>query len=672
MSELVYPSPAKPASVQGSIHSSPFEVAQSLVKSHEMRYRPDIDGLRAIAVLSVVFFHINKTWLPGGFIGVDVFFVISGYLITFLIYGEVQSGQFSFKNFYRRRINRIFPALFVVIFVNFVAGMVILAPMDFIRTAKSAIYALLGFSNFFFWKEYGNYFSSGVDEAPLLNTWSLAVEEQFYLFWPILLFLLVKLPRKYLFAGSVIGLILAVGVSEYGVRNASSASYYLLPTRFFELLVGGALSIWIYRRGVPWGDLGSTIAGVTGLAMIIGGFFLLDDASSFPGLNALYPCIGAALIISSGCHSNSKVGRMLSFKPMVFFGLISYSLYLWHWPIIAYVHYIGVHIGIVESCAIFTVSTLLAWCTWKFVEIPFRTSRGSISFSGVLFKRYVLPGATVILVSYSIIHTNGVRMRFPPEVSEFEHIIASAPNILRQQCHSSSLFYETKPNALCVLGDKSKELDGILIGDSYANHFTGMIDVLATHERVSIMDYTLDGCLPIKGVKLGAQASYAEKCKLRNDFNYQLIQEKQYRYVVLAGAWPTTGTPEVLSDIRNGLAKSVEAIVAAGSKPIIILSNPRIEDAEKCPLRSLLFNRSTSCNTQQKPDAGDFNIFANIRSRFPEAIFVDPTSAICKDKICTPQIGKVPMYRDNGHLNDVGSRLIGQILLDRGVQMFSR
>jgi peptidoglycan/LPS O-acetylase OafA/YrhL len=640
-----------------------------LTSAASFGYRPDIDGLRAIAVLSVVIFHLNREWLPGGFVGVDVFFVISGYLISFIVYGEIRSNKFSFKNFYARRINRIVPALFSLILANVLVGILILSPMDLLKLVKSGIYSMVGISNFFFWKEYGNYFSSGMEEAPLLNTWSLAVEEQFYVLWPLLLILLARLSKRYLVIFLLTGLILATGISQYGAQNVASASYYLLPARFFELLIGCCLALLSYHRGVILVGIGATVAGTIGFALMFGSFFLLDDSRPFPGLNALYPCIGAALLIVSGSYSKGVCAQILSSKVLVFFGLISYSLYLLHWPIIAYSNYVDINIDAHVALLIFLVSTFLAWLSWRFIEMPFRRNKLYLSFGVLVSRRYITPVILVTAISFLVIKLNGLPDRFDPRVSSYEAIISTAPDVLRDGCHVPTIFYRNEPNAKCRLGENSKPPDGIMIGDSYANHFTGMIDVLAKRDGVAIMDYTMAGCLPIQGVMLGKQSAYAEKCKLRNDYSYKHIQSKHYKYVILAGSWPNEGSVELLAEFERGLAQSIRIIVESGSKPIIVLSNPRIKNASKCPVRRLLFNREESCEVVWRKEDAYRNIFKKIEKEYPEARFIDPSMAICDDETCKSQIGDVPLYRDDGHLNEVGSRLIGQILLDKGVRL---
>ncbi|MDQ0606614.1 peptidoglycan/LPS O-acetylase OafA/YrhL [Variovorax sp. W1I1] len=292
------------------------------------QYRPDIDGLRAIAVISVFINHLSASVLPGGFIGVDIFFVISGFLITSQIRKEICEDNFSIKQFYKRRINRIAPVLMLVLVVSLLVGVVLLSPSDLVRLGKSSIYSMIGLSNVFFWREYGSYFAGNAAEAPLLHTWSLGVEEQFYLIWPLLTLLLFKLSRRYVLAIFGILTIAAIAVSQMGVNIAASAAYYLLPTRFFELMIGGVLALLIVHVQ-PTTKLQSQISLVAGFVLIIGSLALIGKSSPFPGIMAIWPCAGAALLIWAGSGRFTS-SRFLLSRPMVFIGLISYSLYLWH------------------------------------------------------------------------------------------------------------------------------------------------------------------------------------------------------------------------------------------------------------------------------------------------------------------------------------------------------
>ncbi|MDB5243536.1 MAG: acetyltransferase [Spirosoma sp.] len=637
-------------------------------KFNSLVYRPDIDGLRAIAVISVILFHLEKKIVPGGFLGVDIFFVISGYLITFLIYGQIRNGSFRFSDFYRRRINRIFPALFVVIASVLILGLILLSPTDLTRLFEGAVAATAAVSNLYFWREYGNYFNSGVNEAPLLHTWSLGVEEQFYIIWPVILLWLARLKGRTMLIIIVLSLVATVITSEVGIRTATSASYYLLPTRFFELAIGSSLAIFIFHRGAPFKYRGSTICGIVGFILIFGSLFFLSEKTPFPGINALYPCIGAALLIASGANSQTFSARALSAKPLVLIGLISYSLYLWHWPLIAYTNYMGVQINLVFGTMICSASMILAWLSWNFVEIPFRRSGALLTFPVTALKRYMLPFFVLALLSFAVIGNGGLPSRFDPRVVEYEKIIGTAPEKLYEKCHSSTFFYQREPHPSCLLGSASKPVDSIFIGDSYANHFTGMVDLLAKQDDLTVMHYTMDGCLPVKGVGFGSIASYVEKCKSRNNFSYKFIASHNFKYVLLGASWPNNGTSEYFVRLHKGLEDSISSILSSGAKPIIILNNQGTKNAN-CPIRRLLTGSTENCEKAPEPNEKLWQMFQSLKREFPDIIYIDPNKVICEKTTCHSMIGNVPLYRDSGHLNDIGSRMIGKMLIAKGIRL---
>lgn len=619
------------------------------------QYRPDIDGLRAIAVLSVLFDHLSATLLPGGFVGVDIFFVISGYLITSQVYKEVCGGSFSIQQFYKRRINRIAPALVTVILATIIVGSVLLSPADLVRLGKSAIYAMLGLSNVFFWREYGNYFAGNAGEAPLLHTWSLGVEEQFYVVWPLLILALAKLSRRHMASALAVLTIVAVVVSEAGTNIAASASYYLLPTRFFELMMGGLLALLVSHNQSA-SRFFSTLSLIAGLSLIGGSLFLLNMFSFFPGVNALWPCLGSVLIIWSGTNPQS-ISRLLTNKPMVFVGQISYSLYLCHWPIIAFLNYSNIRIGPTVGLLVVLSSIAMAWLSWRFVEIPMRRTGISLSFLRVFIRRFAIPVVALLSIELAMAYTGGLPKRFNPRVAEFEKAIGAKPEVLRDGCHVPTAMYSTPPNNKCRLGIEKAELDGILIGDSFANHFSGMVDLMAKAEGRAFMDYTMDGCPPIFGYDTGKGSAYAERCIKRNETIYALLAKNHYPRVILAGSWPR--------DKKAGeqLATSIEMILKTGSKLTVILANEAIDRASSCPTRRLMYGTAESC---VGPKNGPPAYFTEIESRFPNVHFIDPNLVICHGNVCDPVLDETPLYRDDAHLNDVGARLIGKFLMKMG------
>jgi peptidoglycan/LPS O-acetylase OafA/YrhL len=620
------------------------------------QYRPDIDGLRAVAVLSVVIHHLRASWLPGGYVGVDIFFVISGYLITAQIHAAIGRGTFSVKGFYQRRINRIVPALLVVVGATLVAGIFLVSPADFTTLAASGFCSLTGWANIFFWREYGNYFAGNSGEAMLLHTWSLGVEEQFYFVWPMCVLIAERFFSRRLVPAGVLLIVLALAVSEFGANNYASASYYLLPTRFFELAIGGTLAFAASKHQPLSGRLNTAI-GLVGFALIVGSLFLLDRNSIFPGFHAIWPCLGTALLIWCGQDPGSLPARWLANRPFVFIGLLSYSLYLWHWPLIAMCRYLDVEIGGVLAVVIFFVAVGLSWFTWKFVELPSRHRGTSMAFLPVFLWRFALPGAVLALLAIAARYDGGFPTRFPAGVATYEAAAATHPNELRPDCHVPTARYETRPSANCRLGAARATADGILVGDSYANHFTGMVDVIARADDLTIMDYTMDGCPPIMDYDANTLPAYAEKCRARNAFVYEHLAATRYRYVILAAHWPVD--PGAAEPVR----RSVAAAVATGARVVVLLDNPTIPNAVSCPVRALMYGVARDCSVPQPAPPA---YWAAIRLEFPMVGFIEPAEIVCARGICDSVRDGRLLYRDDGHLNDEGSRYIGELLRARG------
>ncbi|MNF24579.1 O-acetyltransferase OatA [compost metagenome] len=620
-------------------------------------YRSDIDGLRAVAVIVVLANHLSAGLLPGGFIGVDIFFVISGFLITSQVFSEIQRNTFSLKNFYLRRINRIVPALVTVLLAVIIVGVFILSPADLTRLNASALFSLLGTSNIYIWVKYGNYFAADASEAPLLHTWSLGIEEQFYLVWPLFIVLLYRLAPRYTLPLLGLGVLVAAGLSEYATGIFATASYYLLPMRFFELMLGGVLGIYLLQPRALSKPLAYACA-LFGYLLIGLSLLMLNANAPFPGFNALIPCLGAALLILAG--SGPVRSRLLSSRPMVFIGLISYSLYLWHWPLIAYLNYLDVTIDLPVALLLVAVSVGLAWLTWRYIEVPMRRNGASLSFSRVFTRRFALPALGLALLAGLSQQGGGFPQRFSPQVAQLEAMTLSRPNELRNGCHVPNALYRTEPNDACRLGVDKPALDGILIGDSFANHFTGMVDLLARPDGVTLMDYTMDSCPPILGYSGGMPPVYAAHCALRNERVFKLLEQHRYPYVVLAGSWPR-------DEAAAGLVEaSLRRVVENSGQVIVILSNQDIEKAATCPIRRLMFKRDRECSASERDMP---RYWASIREKFPQLRFIDPNQVICPAQRCSPIIDGNLLYLDNAHLNEAGSRYIGRALLDQGYSL---
>ena len=354
-----------------------------------MRYRPEIDGLRAIAVVPVLLFHAGFTAFKGGFVGVDVFFVISGYLITSIIYSDIKSNSFSIVQFYERRVRRIFPALFLVSLICIPLALLSMLPDEFKAFSKSLAAVQIFSSNILFWQESG-YFESGAELKPLLHTWSIAIEEQFYLFFPLFLLLFRKLNTRGL-TGLLLGVtLLSLGLAEYTSGHDSSANFYLLPSRAWELSIGAilAISLPLHKEANPsfcaW-------ASLLGLAMITYSVFTMNKNVPFPSILTLIPVSGAALIIAYGKPTNFT-GKILCWKPICGLGLISYSTYLWHQPLFAFARLREGVISTEKYFILIFISVTLAYFSWRFVELPFRNRKN-------FTRKTLFSGAAILSVA---------------------------------------------------------------------------------------------------------------------------------------------------------------------------------------------------------------------------------------------------------------------------------
>lgn len=431
-----------------------------------LNYRADIDGLRGVAVLSVLFFHMGFLRLTGGFVGVDVFFVISGYLISSIVFFEIASSRFSIVAFYQRRIRRIFPALFAMLAVFTVFAVIYLFPTEFVNYAKSLMAATTSVSNFYFW-QHSKYFDDPISN-PLLHTWSLGVEEQFYIIFPIFLVLVRKLFPQRLRAAVVVLFFISLVASAYIVLHHPMTSFYMLYTRAWELLMGTILSLGMFPR--LKNPVLRNAGTLVGIGLIAYSTLRYTQFTQFPGLSALIPCLGAALIIGAGESGNSIVGAILSWRPIVFIGLISYSLYLWHWPVVI-VQHLG-EFGPMQHGMVAVVALILGYLSWQFVERPFRFGR--LRMNGrPLFITAGAVMATFILVSATIIYNNGFPGRFSARADKIASSL-DTPSEGNDLVRTGVCFFmpgDTIKNYnfdTCLHRDPAKKDTYLLIGDSHA------------------------------------------------------------------------------------------------------------------------------------------------------------------------------------------------------------
>ena len=336
-----------------------------------MNYRAEIDGLRALAVLPVILFHAGFSWFSGGYVGVDVFFVISGYLITTIIVREMAEGRFSLLVFYERRARRILPALFFVMLLSTAFALLWLAPSELENYGQGLIAVSTFWSNILFWQQSG-YFETAAELNPLLHTWSLAVEEQFYIFFPLLLMLTWRFGLRFVCLLLLVTFVCSLAAAQWSVYQHPSAAFYLLPMRAWELLIGSATALYLRYRTPPDSRLANEVLSLLGFGMVVFAIATFDQTTPFPGFYAILPTLGTALLILS-VTPDTLVFRVLSFRPLVALGLISYSAYLWHQPVLAFARYrLAADLPGSLLLVLCMLSIAMAWFSWRYIEQPFR------------------------------------------------------------------------------------------------------------------------------------------------------------------------------------------------------------------------------------------------------------------------------------------------------------
>ncbi|MEP7383511.1 MAG: acyltransferase family protein, partial [Gemmatimonadota bacterium] len=491
--------------------------AASSIKAHRTPYRPEIDGLRAIAVIGVILFHLGVPHVQGGFAGVDVFFVISGFLITGNLLTDMQAGRFSFARFYERRARRLLPALFFTLAASMAASAILLPPYQLRAMAKSLAAAVFSASNFVFWSQSG-YFDTDAALKPLLHTWSLSVEEQFYLLWPTLMLLLWKRGgARLLITVLALAVIVSTGAAEFVLSRDRDAAFYLAPFRVAELAIG-ALCVWWIER-IPSGWWKGDLTAFVGLAAIGYAIISFTDHTRFPGINALLPCLGTAAVI---CAPDARLARSVLSVPIARgIGLISYSLYLAHWPILVFVRHrtegpFGPWLGGALLVAMFAVATLM----YFYVERPFRwtahrpTAEVRVSGANVAqgTRRFVtglaVAAAALTLLAYSAYATRGWPARVAPDVrlllaGNAEAFQRRAVAVRSPRCHMNGAFDPrrmARPDCMGIMPDR---LNVLVIGDSHAADL--WMALHGAYPEVNFLQATGAGCLPVEARYAGLE-----------------------------------------------------------------------------------------------------------------------------------------------------------------------
>ena len=652
-------------------------------------HRPDIDGLRALAVLPVILYH-SSFFFPGGFTGVDVFFVISGYLITQIIERELKARRFSLLVFYQRRMRRIFPALFVMFAVSTLIAYLVLPPLELKEFGKTLLASSAFSSNILFYRRSG-YFAPNSEHAPLLHTWTLSVEEQFYLCWPLLLAVLsIPAASKWKVRALFAVLLGALLLSAHWVNVKPNAAFYLLPSRAWELALGGLLCLPPVSgtlARIP--RTAASVASLAGILCLGLAVFTYDSLTRFPGFAGLLPCMGAALIIAAGEGGESLGGRLLSLRPLVWVGLISYSLYLWHWPILVFGQLIANRkLDAAERGTLILLTFILAWLSWRFVESPFRKARVVRSGSWPWVIGGLATSAAFVAVGAVLFIRNGLPAR-GPDVSRFATELAAEEETLQKSpclAEGASL----PPTEGCLLGGLSpaSRYEAVLWGDSHATHLAPALTEIGQRLGVTIREITKGGCPPIPGVMFFSVGDLRAGCPAFNDAALRtVLAEQGVRVVVLAARWDAIvegvvrsyygdealltldGARPSVRDSRQlfvvSLRKLFATLVDSGRQVILVAEVPLPPDPD-CIARAR-FNRQDEsvCKKDlaaELPETEDLVNQSLVRAAadFESRVqIVRPYEYLCGKQGCMDQANGHPLYMEDGtHLTSNGARLL--------------
>ncbi|MDO5639584.1 MAG: acyltransferase family protein [Neisseria sp.] len=527
-----------------------------------MKYRSEIDGLRALAVLPVIFFHAGFSAFQGGFVGVDVFFVISGYLITTILLSDMEKGRFSLITFYERRFRRILPALFFVMMATLPFALMWLMPSELKAYGQSWVAVALFSSNILFWLTSG-YFETVAELKPLLHTWSLGVEEQYYVFFPLLLMLLWRRGRRWLLPALLLIAVVSLAASEWAVRQYPSAAFYLLPFRAWELLTGGFIA-WYFSRhdrlaqslaANQWGSL-------AGLVFLLVAIFGYNRHIPFPGISAVLPVLGTALIIIFATPQ-TWVGKLLCNRFMVQIGLISYSAYLWHNPLFAFARVRSeFH---VESAplmlALAVLSLVLAYFTWKYVEAPFRRKEG--------FNR-----RQIFQMSFCgsfLIFAVGLASHFYFQAKEPQIDYQWGKHVRQYECLIQDS-HENRQQPECYAEGSNTVL---LWGDSHAASLYPGLAGFARNNGIALTQLNQSACPPMLGLP---QADVERKnCSRINQRIIADIAHYRYNTIILHSMWLYDRAPASYEEISNHLEETIRSIyrVSPKTKVLVIGNIPR-------------------------------------------------------------------------------------------------
>ncbi len=630
-------------------------------------YRPDIDGLRAIAVVAVFLFHADAiATAQGGFVGVDVFFVISGFLIGRMVDQQVVAGEFSFLNFYERRARRLAGPLLIVLFGSYVAGYFLLMPIDLDNLADSIIASLFLFANHHFYEEL-DYFNSDVNLKPLLHLWTLSVEEQFYLIFPLLVFYSKRA------VGNRLPAFLAGGLSFLAVviivRIDEQAAFYLLPCRAWELLLGYFVYL-VGSRGPRLSSKALDGLAILGLVMVGWSIMTFDDGLRFPGETALVPCLGAALLIYVNSFRMTMVGHILAFSPLVLIGKLSYSIYLFHWPVIVFSqYYLDRTLNSTETGIVFFSVFVMSYLSFKFVEKPMRQRTFQIVPSETIVASIIISVIIAITV-YPATRNGGYSDRLPPESVRF--------STARNDWSADQFACVDRTPEKIITGDvcqfnmESRGPSVLLWGDSHATVLLPLLQKIALEDRFKLVFVGTNGCPPLMDVE--TEKGY---CKDTNSAVANMIKERQFDVVAIAANWQSYGGSNIAFvngrrmkrndiELENSLDRTSLVTQLANARLLVVGQVPTydIDIPNYLTKQSFLasIDSLTGYNRSRPKPHLDPKYLINAVANIAPDGKLGPSQILC-NPTCRISDELTSLYKDGGHLSLNGSRVLYEAMV---------
>lgn len=653
-----------------------------------MNYRADIDGLRAIAILLVLVYHGGLALFPSGFVGVDMFFVISGFLITGIIHQSLEKDNFSFVEFYNRRLWRLQPVFVCLIFVVSLFTLILFLPDDLIQYSKSARKTSIFLSNLFFNKTTTGYFSPDTFQLPLLHTWSLSIEWQCYLILPIAIYLLHLFLKNKFFILAIYGItLLFLLLALQNSINAPAQTYYQFSSRIFEFLIGSCLAVTSFKS-ITLNKYCLNLIGITAFSSILYIANLQRILPGYPNGYAFSVCVATGSLIALGSIKSTPqiITRLLSIKPIVFIGLISYSLYIWHWPIFSFLRYQSIVESPLTLCLAYGSTFLIAYLSWRYIERPARKLK-AIKFRYTFASLLLLPILITHFSSWMIKNNMGFPNRFNQELASIYKSLDQYSSQQRPLCIDKN---SEDNDQRCQIGSKKADSKkGFLIGDSFSNHYWGFMDVLGQSANLSILAQGTSSCITLPNIMLYDWGNFKntihQTCYQQTKKYYQMIQTNHYDFVILSQIWSNYRTDSIINNIDDSrsiklaqkritvaLNDALKIIVNSGARPVIINSTAVMKNNfHDCFFKHIKLHQSyhaEQCDfklTLTKSERWYNHLFDKMKKKYPQLVLIDPKKIQCPEGMCKVDFNGVPVYRDVGHITDYASYHMGQLYLQK-------